>query len=295
MTVYRGLDTEIIKKAERAFEKAKALHYVPSVPWIHVQRRLHPEIRPSQRELAIEALDLIKSRNTDWRNFEYAQLGRCLGSAGFYQSSFDCLRKYSSDINEVSSKIESLENDTQSLLPVLNRFGEAIDLLTNQLESRPDDLLARQSRAMLFSRTRQFGKAAEDIRFLSGLTQTDFVSFYDLFWQDRPEDARKHFEKILLDDKLPLRFRFWGCAMMAEIEQSIEYMELSAERGAPIFNIRVLFNSAVPPNTVAEVEAHPRYQRFLENHGIDAHWSSELSDLVNDVTEITGIHVNPYG
>ena len=295
MTVYRGQDTEIIKRAERAFEKAKALLYVPSVPWSHVQRRLHPETRPSQRELALEALELIRTRNTDWRNFEYAQLGRCLGSAGFYQSSFDYLRKYSSDINEVSSKIESLENDTQSLLPVLNRFGEAIDFLTNQLESRPDDLLARQSRAMLFSRTRQFGKAAEDIQLLSGLTRTDFVSFYDLFWQDRLQDARKHFEKILQDDKLPLRFMFWGCAMMGEIEKSIEYMELSAERGAPIFNIRVLLNNAVPPDKVAEVEAHSRYQRFLGNHGIDANWCSELSNLVNDVTEITGIHVNPYG
>lgn len=295
MTVYLGLDSEIIQNAERAFEKARELKHIPNVPWVHVERRLHPEFRPSQRELAVEALDLIKNRRTDWRNFEYAQLGRCLGSAGFYQASFDYLSKYTTDIHEISSKMESIENDTRSLLPVLNRFGEAIKLLTIQLESQPDDLLARQNRAMLFSRTSLFGKAEEDIRLLPGTSQTDFVTFYHLYWQDRLQDARKLFEKILLDDKLPLRFMFWGCSMMGQIEQSIENMELSATRGAPIFNIRVLLNSAISREKVAELEAHSRYQRFLERCGIDANWCAELSDLVNDVTETTGIHVSPYG
>ena len=83
--------------------------------------------------------------------------------------------------------------------------------------------------------------------------------------------------------------------MMGQIEQSIENMELSATRGAPIFNIRVLLNSAISREKVAELEAHSRYQRFLERCGIDANWCAELSDLVNDVTETTGIHVSPYG
>jgi len=294
MTVYLGLDSKIIENAERAFEKAKKLQYVPDVPWVHVQRRLHPEIRPTQRELAVEALDLIRNRDTSWRNFEFVQIGRCLGSAGCYQASFDYLNKYTADSNEVSSKMESVENDTQSLLPVLNRYGEAIDSLTRRLESKPDDLLARQSRAMLFSRTKQFGKAEEDIQFLSDNPHFEFVSFYHLYWQNRQEDAQRHFEKILQDDHLPLRFRFWSCSMMGQIEQAIEYMESSAERGAPIFNIRVMLNNAVPKNRIAEVEANPRFHRFLGNFGIDADWCSELSSLVNDVTGITGIHVDSY-
>ena len=294
LTVYLGLDAKIMENAGRAFEKARQLQYVPDVPWVHVQRRLHPEIRPSQRELAAEALDLIRNRDTSWRDFEFVQLGRCLGSAGFYQASFDYLSKYRTDSNEVSSKIESPENDRQSLLPVLNRFGEAIESLTHQLEGRPDEMLARLSRAMLFSRTRQFGSAEADIQRLSNKDHIEFANFYDLFWQGRLEDAREHFEKILLDDSLPLRFRFWGCSMMGQIEDAIGYMELSAERGAPIFNIRVLLNNAVPKKRIAEVEAHPRFHRFLGSFGIDPGWCSELAGLVNDVTAITGIHVDSH-
>ena len=295
MTVYLGLDSKIIENAEQAFEKAKKLKYVPEVPWVHVHRRLHPEIRPTQRELAVEALDLIRNRDTSWRNFEFVQIGRCLGSAGFYQASFDYLSKYTSDSNEVSSNMESVENDTQSLLPVLNRFGEAIESLTSRLESRPDDLLARQSRAMLFSRTKQFGKAEKDIELLSDKPHFEFVSFYHLYWQNQLEGAQRYFEKILQDDNLPLRFRFWGCSMMGQVEQAIGYMESSAERGAPIFNIRVMLNNAVPKNQIAEVEAHPRFHRLLGNFDIDADWCSELSSLVNDVTGITGIHVDSDG
>jgi tetratricopeptide (TPR) repeat protein len=191
--------------------------------------------------------------------------------------------------------VESVENDTQALLPVLNRFGEAIESLTSRLESRPDDLLARQSRAMLFSRTKQFGKAEEDIQLLSDKPHFEFVSFYHLYWQNRLEDAQRHFEKILQDDSLPLRFRFWACSMMGQIEQAIGYMESSAERGAPIFNIRVMLNNAVPKTQIAEVEAHPRFHRLLGNFDIDADWCSELSGLVNDVTGITGIHVDSDG
>jgi TolB-like protein len=294
MTVYLGLDSKIIENAERAFEKAKKLQYVPEVPWVHVHRRLHPEIRPTQRELAVEALDLIRNRDTSWRNFEFVQIGRCLGSAGFYQASFDYLSKYTADSNEVSSKMDSVENDTQSLLPVLHRFAEAIESLTRRLESRPDDMLARHSRAMLFSRTKQFGKAEEDIQLLSDKPHFEFVSFYQRYWQNRLEDAQRHFERILQDDNLPLRFRFWSCSMMGQIEQAIGYMESSAERGAPIFNIRVMLNNAVPKNRIAEVEANPRFHRFLGNFDIDADWCSELSGLVNDVTGITGIHVDSH-
>jgi TolB-like protein len=292
MTVYRGLDPALIENAERAFEQARKLNHVPEVPWIHVQRRLHPEIRPSQRQLADEALALIRKQDPSWRNYEFVQLGRCLGSAGFYQASFDFLSKYTAESNEVFSKMESVENDIVSLLPVLNRFGEAIEILGRQLDSRPDDVQARLSRAMLFSRTKQFAKAEEDIQLLSGDSHFVFVSFYHRFFQDRMEDARKHFESILQNDELPLRFRFWACAMMGQAEQAIAFMESSAERGAPIFNIRVLLNNAVTRNRVAEVEAHPRFHRFLERYDIDSDWRSELSGLVNDVTGITGIHVD---
>ena len=190
--------------------------------------------------------------------------------------------------------MDSVENDTRSLLPVLNRFAEAIESLTRRLESRPDDMLARQGRAMLFSRTKQFGKAEEDIRPLADKPHFEFVSFYQLYWQNRLEDAQRHFDKILQDDNLPLRFRFWSCSMMGQIEQAIGYMESSAERGAPIFNIRVMLNNAVPKNRIAEVEANPRFHRFLGSFDIDADWCSELSVLVNDVTGITGIHVDSY-
>ena len=80
--------------------------------------------------------------------------------------------------------------------------------------------------------------------------------------------------------------------MMGQIEQAIGYMESSAERGAPIFNIRVMLNNAVPKNRIAEMEANPRFHRFLESFDIDADWCSELSGLVNDVTGFTGIHVD---
>jgi tetratricopeptide (TPR) repeat protein len=295
MTVYHGLDTGLIEKAGMAFKKARDLGYVPDVPWVHVERRLHPERRPSQRALATEALQLIRSRSTQWRDFEYVQLGRCLGSAGFYQASFDYLSRYTTCSHEIPSKMESVKNDTRSLLPVLNRFGEAIESLTSQLESEPDDLSARQGRAMLYSRTGQHRLAEQDIQLLPATTQTEFVVFYQLYWQERMQEAHELFDKVLQDDKLPLRFRFWGCSLMGQIEQAIENIEMSASRGAPVFNIRVLLNSALPRDRAVEVEAHPRFQRYLEDNGIDNDWRTELAGFANDVTEITGIHVSSHG
>jgi TolB-like protein len=293
MTVYLGLDSETIAQAEQAFDRAKTLKYVPEVPWIHVKRRLHPEIRPTQRELALEALELIRNRDDSWRNFEFVQLGRCLGGAGFYQAAFDFLSKYRADSNAVSNRMDSVENDMQLLLPVLGRYGEAIESLTNQLESKPDDAQAKMKRAMLFSRTRQFDKAEQDLQSLANPAHAEFVRFYLLYWQERMQEAERHFETILQDETAPLRFRFWSCSMMGLPEQAIDHMESSARRGAPIFNIRILLNSAVPRNRVAEVEAHPRFQGFLGHFGIDPGWRADLASMVNEITGITGIHLEP--
>lgn len=294
LTVHVGLDPHIIRSAEQAFGQAQRLGYEPDVPWIHVHRRLHPEVRPAQRELALEALDRIRNEDASWHRFEYAQFGRCLGSAGLYQAAFDFLSQYPTGLAELSSRIESVENDLQSLLPVLHRFGEAIDALTRRLDDQPDDLQARQGRAMLLSRTGQFGRAQADIKALSATPAADFARFYDLYWQGRQEEARSLLDPLLLEERLPLRFKFWACALTGQIDQAMEHIEASAARGAPVFNIRVLLSSALPKDRVAELEADPRFRRFLASFGIDADWRAELRELANSVTGLTGVYVSPH-
>ena len=46
-----------------------------------------------------------------------------------------------------------------------------------------------------------------------------------------------------------------------------------------------------PQSIVDEVERHPRYQALVKEKGFDDAWRNELIRMTNQLTDITGIHV----
>lgn len=47
----------------------------------------------------------------------------------------------------------------------------------------------------------------------------------------------------------------------------------------------------IPQSILREVLQHPRFKAVLKQYGIDNTWRDELMAMVNDLTDITGIHV----
>ena len=68
-------------------------------------------------------------------------------------------------------------------------------------------------------------------------------------------------------------------------------MEENLSRGAPAFNLRIDLRRVLPQSIYRQVERHPRFRLILEELGIDDTWRDELMQMANDLTDVTGIHV----
>ncbi len=49
----------------------------------------------------------------------------------------------------------------------------------------------------------------------------------------------------------------------------------------------------LPQSILRAVEQHPRFQALLKQFGIDDTWREELMVMANDLSAVTGIHVQP--
>ena len=291
LTVFEGPGPELIARAEAAFDKAREQGYQPELPWIQIERKLHPERRPSQRALAEEALGVIVDGTDAWQQYELVQIGRCLGAAGLFQASYDFLNAYLARVPLPLKEVDEVRQDAEGLLPVLGRFNEAIKRLNDRLEQVPDDVDARLQRCMLYSRTGQYTRAGSDIEVLGKSALADFGQFYMLFWQEDMDGARTYREKLLASQDLRLRFKFRCCALLDEYEEAIRYMDESADRGAPLFYVRALVSNALPGKRLAAFESSPGFKSFLAQRGVDDAWPAELAAMVNQHTELTEILV----
>jgi TolB-like protein len=282
LMVFLGRQPQLLAEAKQAFETARKVGCTPEIPWVQVMRKLDPETRPNERCLVEESLDVLKSPGNDWLNYEYVQLGRCLGAAGLYQQSHDFLSHYLQKVPADLNESRKVQSEVQGLLPILGHFHKAVELLDDQLAGVADDISTRVDLCMLLIRTGQYQRADEQLKLLESSNLLNFIRFYLLYWQGRHEEAGAFLKMTLDDESVQLRFKVRGCAMTGDVEQAINYMEESAARGAPLFHIRMLMASAVSAQQVQAVESTSRFQCFLDRHGIETGWPDELATIISN-------------
>jgi TolB-like protein len=199
LTVFQGQGKGFIQSAEGAFARARERErereresgFEPEVPWMQIERKLHPDRRPSQCELADEALAIVTSKSSDWHSFEHVQIGRCLGAAGLYDGAFAFLDAYIDTCSPYSTELDAVRFEAEGLLPIIGRFNVAIERLSSRLVDLLEDHMVRLQRCLLFSRTGQYEKAGRELQLLQGSGLRNYACFYHLFWQNDLIEAQK--------------------------------------------------------------------------------------------------------
>jgi len=280
LTVFLGQQEELLVEARKAFESSREQGFSPEIPWVQVNRKLDPHSRPSQRRLAEEALEALDSGLDGWLNYEYAQLGRCLGAAGLYHDAFDYLSRYLDKVPPDQNEARKVRSEVLGLLPILGRFNEAIQQLNDHLANEPDDVAASLDRCMLYFRTGQYQKAEQQFELLESSHLRDFLRFYKLNWSGQQATARPLLERILENPAVQPRFKVRACAMVGDVERTVHYMDESVARGAPLFHIRMLMSSAISEQHAEYIESSKHFLDFLHRNGVEPGWPEELARLV---------------
>ena len=58
-------------------------------------------------------------------------------------------------------------------------------------------------------------------------------------------------------------------------------------------NLRANARAKLPASTIEEFENHATYLAVMDKEGIDDAWRQELMERLNDVSDITGIEIQP--
>ena len=147
---------------------------------------------------------------------------------------------------------------------------------------------------MLYSRTGQYEKAEQDLATLAKVFPRNFAQFYYLYWHRELDAAKAYFDWLEKRKNLFLLPKYWGCFLLGETEKGLDYVEERLSRGAPAFNLRIDLRRALPQSICTQVECHPRFKAILQEFGIDDVWRDEVMQMANDLTDVTGIHVQLY-
>ena len=177
------------------------------------------------------------------------------------------------------------------LLSHMGRFDKAIDLWTEWIAARPDDPIAIGQRALLYSRTGQYEKAEQDLAELSKVFPRNFGQFYHLYWRREVDAAKTYFNWLERRENLHLRYKYWGRFLLGDIEGGLDHLEAAINRGQDLSFNRAQITFVLPRSTQQEVEQHPRFRSLLLQFGIDDSWRDEVMKMANDLTDVTGIHV----
>ncbi len=280
---------ECYPRASAAYDKLRSTDFIPPAPDYHIQRRLDPSRDEDMtfQDFVHEVIGNLKSGN-DWHGWELAQLGFYCGGSGLLNTGREFLERYlekypayAQDSNVVGSY--------GNLLFALGRFEKAIDYFSAMYAQSNSHVLQLGTRAMLYSRTGQYQKAAEDLAELGKTFPRNFAQFYDLYWRRELDAANAYFEWMDNQPNLAPLFKIWGCFLLGHIEKGMDYLEQADFLPG---GLRIMVTYALTPSIIREVCAHPRYQALLANHGVDDHWQEELVVMLNEIEHLTGVHAS---
>jgi TolB-like protein len=291
-----GADDTALEKARLAAANAKQHGYRPAVPWIHIQRRLDKHTRPTTRELALEALDKIKNPDPEWGSFCYEQLTWVLSASGYFKACLDFAKRMF-DSPEHNFEDSDADEELPYYHAALGQFDKAIRLWSSEIQKDPARPLFRYNRSLLYARTGQFEYAQRDIDALDdGYCLVLARAFY-YFWHGEPGRIMELHQRLLKDPLTHPNDLLWTFSMTGDLDSAIEYYTKSVNSLSASFidfgPIRAVSRAKLPMSLVNRLEQHPGFKLLLEQEGIDEAWRTELMECVNELTSITGIHINP--
>jgi TolB-like protein/tetratricopeptide (TPR) repeat protein len=286
-------EEELAEKTQEAFARAEAAGYMHRIyPWPEIKRMINPELMPNERQLAEEACEKIRDPDPAWRFFEYIQLGDRLSRVGLFQAvlQFNELYLAASDY----SLGETIQMDRKFMYPLgaAGRYEEAIGKWSRLLELQPDDPIVQGDRALLLVRTGQYSKAEEDLKIINSVWRKNFPQFYSLFWRGDLDAAREYFDWLDSRRNFDNLYRTYGRFMLGDIDKGLDLLEQAPDETTyGVAGSRLRLSWWCPQSVVAEVAQHPRYQELLKERGYDESWQAQLIQMVNQLTDITGIQI----
>jgi len=291
-----GAGQSFLDKARLAVANAKKYGYRPAVPWIHIQRRLYRDIQPNIRELALEAMEKIRHPDPEWGSFAYEQLTWVLPAAGYFKATLD-FAKHMLDSPLHNFQDSDADEELHSYFAAAGQFENAIRQLSSLIQKDPARPFFRMERSNMYARTGQFENAKRDIDVLAdGRYSFQAQAFY-YFWRDRPERVSEFHDRLCALSNVHPNFILYTYAMTDDFDSAIEqYMRAvnSLSRAYIDFGpLRAVTRAKLPMPLISKLEQHPGFKLLLEQEGIDDAWCTELMERVNDLADITGIHINP--
>jgi len=290
-----GADRGFLERARTAAENARLHGYQPAVPWIHIQRRLYRHRQPRARDLALEALDKIRQPDPQWGSFAYEQLTWVLPAAGFFKATLD-FAQHMLDSPAHNFQDSDAEEEVPAYHAAAGQFDSAIRMLSSAIQKDPTRPIFRMNRSLYYSRLHQFEYAQGDIDKLGDSRYALQAQMFYYSWKAQPDRVLEYHGHLLAIDNIHPSNLLFSYSLIGDFDTAIEqYSEAvnSLSRAFIDFGpLRATCRAKLPQTVVRELEQHPGFKKLLENEGVDDAWRVELMERVNELTHITGIHIN---
>jgi len=293
-----GDDPLLLDKARKAAAAARDCGFRPPVPWIHIERRLYPERRPSTPQLATEAIHKIVERDSEWGSFAYEQLTWVLSAAGLFRATRD-FALHMFDSPEHSYEDSDADEELPNYYAAIGEYDEAIRLWSSEVQKDPERSFFRYERAVLYSRIGQFDYAARDIEALDDRNFATIAKATHHFFRGELDVVRECHARLLAIRRVHPSYLVFTACMLGDFDAAVEFFAEAVNRQERSFidlgPLRAMARGRLPRETCEQLERHPRFQTLLREHGVTEAWREGLVTELNAIQDVTGIRVAQDG
>lgn len=295
---YFGAGQDALDKARIGAENARKYGLQPAVPWVHIQRRLYRDTRLNYQELGLEAIEKLRDKDPEWGSFGYEQLTWVLSACGLFRATLDFAKRM---LDSPAHNFEDSDADEEipHYYAALGLYDEAIRQWSRIIQKDPARSLFRFERSVLYARTGLFDYARNDLDVLSdGHHHHAYLAraFYH-FWRDETDRIREYHERLLTLPYMHPSYLLWTYIMVGDVDNGVHQYERAVESASRSYidfgNVRAMSRGKLPMSVIDSLEQHPGIQALLKKEGINDAWRTELIQRLNEIVDITGIHVRP--
>ena len=291
-----GAGQDALDKARTAAEDARKHGFQPAVPWVHIQRRLYRDTRLNYQELGLEAIEKLRDKDPEWGSFGYEQLTWVLSACGLFRATLDFAKRM---LDSPAHNFEDSDADEEipHYYAALGLYEEAIRQWSSIIQKDPARPLFRFERSVLYARTGQFDYAQNDLDVLVDGHHAYLARAFYHFWRDEKDRIPEYHERLLALRYVQPSYLLWTYAMIGDIESGVDQYERAVESASRSYidfgNVRAMSRGKLPMSIVDDLEQHSGVQALLKKEGINEAWRTELIQRLNEIVDITGIHVQP--
>lgn len=117
------------------------------------------------------------------------------------------------------------------------------------------------------------------------------------YYQGNQADVQRHHEDLLRLPYAHPSYRLWTYCMIGDIDSGLDEYTKAVNDDSRTFidfgNVRAMSRAKLPMTIVEKIEAHPRFKELMHNERIDDVWRDELVQRLNEVSDVTGVVVQP--